>query len=123
VFCRSVEGERTSIDLGFEHGNVILTGWIPLEGEVWADRGLETSDRVAALLPGYNLVDDNAFPSLRATFSLHQSKQQVYQASLRALLENVQAAADGREQLLVTLADAVGAVEVALLATAAARAT
>jgi hypothetical protein len=121
VFCRSVDGERTSIDLGFEHGNVTLTGWIPLEGEVWADPSLKTFDRVAALLPGYRLVDDTSFPSQRATFSIHQSKQQAYEASLRRLLENVQAAADGREPLVVTLADAVSAVEVALLATAAAR--
>jgi predicted dehydrogenase len=122
VFCRSVESERTSIDVGFEHGNLTLTGWIPLEGAVWADPRLETLDRVAALLPGYRLVDDAPIPSLRATFSLHQSKQRVYEASLRALLENVQAAADGQEPVVVTLADAVGAVEVALLATAAARA-
>ena len=123
VFCRSVDGERTSIDLGFEHGNVTLTGWIPLEGDVWADPSLETVDRVAALLPRYRLVGDTSFASLRAKFSLHQSKQEVYEASLRALLENVEAAADGREPLIVTLADAVGAVEVALLATAAARVT
>jgi predicted dehydrogenase len=122
VFCRSGRAERTSIDLGFEHGNLTLTGWIPLEGEVWADPGLDTLERIAALLPACRSVSQKSFLAARAHFSLPGSKQEAYEASLRALLENVQAAADGREPLLVTLDDAVNAVEVALLATAAAHA-
>jgi hypothetical protein len=120
VFCRSKESERTAIDLGFEHGSVTLTGWIPLEGEVWADPGLETLERIEALLPGYRLIRDEAFPATRALFSLNQSKQAAYTASLQSLLQNLQAAADGRESLVVSLDEAASALETALLATEAA---
>jgi predicted dehydrogenase len=121
VFCRSVESERTAIDLGFEHGSLTLTGWIPLEGEVWADPGLETLERIEALLPGYRLMRDDAFPAVRARFSLRQAKQAVYSGCLRALLGNVQAAADGRASLVVSLSEAASALETALLATEAAQ--
>jgi hypothetical protein len=72
VFCRSTAAERTVIDLGFEQGGVTLTGWIPLEGEVWADPALKTLERVEALLPGYRLCRDDAFAAARARFSLNQ---------------------------------------------------
>jgi hypothetical protein len=122
VFCRSAEAERTAIDLGFEHGSVTLAGWIPLEGEVWADPSLETLERIEALLPGYRLIRHATFPAIRARFSLNQSKQEAYRASLRALLQNLQAAADGRESLVVSVEEAASALETALLATDAARA-
>jgi predicted dehydrogenase len=120
VFCRSAEAERTTIDLGFEHGSVTLIGWIPLEGEVWADPGLETLDRIEALLPGYRLIRDEAFAAVRARFSLNESKQAVYCASLRSLLQNLEAAREGRESLVVSLGEAASALETALLATEAA---
>jgi predicted dehydrogenase len=120
VFCRSAEAERTTIDLGFERGSVTLTGWIPLQGEVWADPGLETLKRLEALLPAYRLIGDKAFPAVRARFSLNESKQAVYGTALRALLGNLEAAAAGRESLLVPLQEAASALETALLATEAA---
>ena len=121
VFCRSAHAERTAIDVGFEHGSLTLTGWIPLEGEVWADPGLETLERIESLLPGYRLIQDEAFPAVRACFSLKQSKRAAYGASLRRLLRNVQAADEGREALVVSLGQAASALETALLATEAAR--
>jgi predicted dehydrogenase len=121
VFCRSAAAERTVIDVGFEQGSVTLTGWIPLEGEVWADPDLGTLERVESLLPGYRLLRDEAFPAVRAWFSLNQSKQTAYRGSLRALLQNLQAAAEGREALVVSLAEAASALDTALLATAAGR--
>ena len=98
-----------------------VTGWIPLEGEVWVDPGLGTLGRIEALLPGYRLIRNEAFPAIRGQFSLNQSKQAAYSACLGALLRNVQAAADGRESLVVSLSEAAGALETALLATQAAR--
>jgi predicted dehydrogenase len=121
VFCRSVEAERTVVDLGFEQGSVTLTGWIPLEGEVWADPALKTLKQIEALLPGYRVIQQEAFPAVRARFSLSESKQAVYRACLRGLLQNLQAAAEGREALVVTLGEAASALETALLATERAR--
>ena len=120
VFCRTAEAERTVIDLSFEHGSVTLTGWIPLEGEVWADPGLETLERIEASLPGYSPIRGEGFPATRARFSLDQSKQTAYTASLRALLENLQAAVEGRESLVVRLDEAASALGTGLLATEAA---
>jgi hypothetical protein len=120
VFCRTAEAERTVIDLSFERGSLTLTGWIPLEGEVWADPGLETLERIEASLPGCSLIRDEGFPAARARFSLNQSKQAAYMASLRALLENLQGAAEGRESLVVSLDEAASALGTALLATEAA---
>jgi predicted dehydrogenase len=116
VFCRSTEGERTAIDLGFERGTVTLTGWIPLEGEVWAEPGLETLDRVQALLPRYRPIEDGNIRAARGRFSLKRSKEEVYRACLRTLLENLQAAAEGREPLVVALGEAAAALETALRA-------
>jgi predicted dehydrogenase len=120
VFCRSTEGERTVIDLGFEHGTVTLTGWIPLEGEVWADPGLETLDRIRALLPRHRAIEDRTFAAARGRFSLGLSKDEAYRACLRRLLQNLEAAVGGREELVVTLDEATAALETALRATDAA---
>jgi predicted dehydrogenase len=120
AFCRTIPGERAVIDVGFEHGNVSLTGWIPLEGELWAEPGLETLDRVRCAFPSYRSVDPGTFPAERGRFALGGSKVEVYRECLRALLANLEAAAAGEEPLAVTLEDAAAALQIALRATEAA---
>ena len=62
--------------------DIVRRDGMNFEGEVWADPGLETLERIEALLAGYRLIRDEAFPAVRARFSLNESKQAVYQASL-----------------------------------------